>query len=192
VCAQGARFSGERGGEAVAVILALDPGKATGAVWYETDTAKVLHAVGSMDADAAVRCWTNAGPTPAASHLVMERIEPYVSRTRTGAPYVKQDVCEAELIAGRILQAWIDDQCLPTVSESVTYVKRAAVKQHLLGSVAGTDAQVRRMLLARHGFPATAKRSELGHLKAVTSHAWAALGCAVLYADQNNGRARYA
>ena len=69
---------------------------------------------------------------------------------------------------------------------SLLPISRREVKQHVLGRVTGTDADVRAALIARFGPPGT--KSAPGTLHGITGHMMAAFAVAVTAYDQAVGR----
>jgi hypothetical protein len=168
------------------LILALDPGTTqTGWVFYESGrvvasgvslNAEMLRVVASHK-DAYDAGCSRQGPE--ADTLAIEMIASY------GMP-VGREVFETVVWIGRFQQAWHDP-------EAVRLVYRRDVKLHLCGTTKAKDPNVRQAILdlfPRTGGGATPQvgtKGQPGPLYGVSSHAWPALGVALLVRHQLSG-----
>jgi len=142
---------------AITTVLAIDPGT-TQSGWVLLKNRYVL---GSG-------VWANSDllqliqQSPADS-LAVERFE------ARGMPIGDESV-ETMLWTGRFIQAWRQP-------DSVTLVKRSAVKIHLCGTARAKDQNIRQAVIDMLGPPGTKRAPGATH--GVTSHAWSALAVAV-------------
>jgi len=81
---------------------------------------------------------------------------------------IGEDSIETILFTGRVMQVWTGE---------LRRVRRSKIKLHLCGTSRAKDPNVRRVLIDKIGVPGTRKNP--GPTFGVTSHAWAALACAV-------------
>ena len=82
---------------------------------------------------------------------------------------------------GRLVQAWAD------AGGKWHQIGRPAIKGHLLHIGSGTDADVRRALIAKFEPDLPPRKKPRGKLKGITSHMWAALAVAVVCAEKHLG-----
>jgi hypothetical protein len=151
------------------MILAIDPGtEISGVVGYDAGRVEFAEVVANDDllhrcrsARAAFEAMRGPGL------LAIEMVASY------GMP-VGREVFETVLWAGRLIEAW---------GGPFRLVYRREVKLHLCGDSRAKDANIRQALIDRYG---KSKREAIGLKKApgplygVKSHAWAALGVAVV------------
>lgn len=155
-------------------ILALDPGThKTG--WVEFRDGRV-HDSGVDDNAAVLMVLENY---PEGHTLAIEMVASY------GMP-VGREVFETVVWIGRFQQAWHDP-------EAVRLVYRKDVKLHLCGTSKAKDPNVRQAILdlfPRTGGGATPQigtKGQPGPLYGVSTHAWPALGVALLVRHQLQG-----
>lgn len=156
------------------MILAIDPGPARcGVVLYDPGERRVELAHGAMDVEevlAGLNVWRLAG------HGMVLAIERVQSQGQSGA-----DLLETAVVVGRLYQRALDAWW-----RDVRLVPRRVVCRHLDVSGGSKDAQVRQRLIEMHGGTTAAavgtKRAP-GPLYGVSSHAWQALGLAVVVAE---------
>lgn len=152
-------------------IYALDPGtEQTGWVLFDGTTVQDSGVHPNHD----VLRWVQAGQ--GADTLAIEMVASY-------GLAVGREVFETVRWIGRFQQAWADP-------EAVRLVYRKDVKLHLCGKSTAKDPNVRQALLdlfPRTGGGATPQigtKSKPGPLYGVSTHAWAALGVAVVALHQ--------
>lgn len=164
------------------MILAIDPGpRVCGVVLYDPGERHVLLAHGAADVEeviAGLDAW-RYGPVLAdgtAAEVATLAIERVQSQGQSGA-----DLLLTAEVVGRLYQRALDAGW-----RDVRLVPRRVVTRHLDVSGGGKDAQVRQRLIEMHGGSTAAaigtKRAP-GPLYGVTSHAWQALGLAVVVAE---------
>lgn len=155
----------------MSTILAIDPGT-TQSGWVLYDGERV-HSSGVEGNDAMlqrVQHWQSEVT------LAIEMVASY------GMP-VGREVFETVVWIGRFQQAWHDP-------EAVQMVYRRDVKLHLCGTSKAKDPNVRQAILdlfARTGGGATPQigtKAQPGPLYGVSTHAWPALGVALLVHHQ--------
>lgn len=140
-------------------ILALDPGTTeTGYCLF--DGNRVLEA--GVEDNKAMLSKVYAGK---ADLLAVEMIASY-------GMAVGREVFETCVWIGRYLQAW---------GEPHRLIYRRDVKSHLCGSMKAKDTNIKQALIDKLGPVGTKKNP--GPLYGVKSHAWAALGVAVVAAE---------
>lgn len=156
-------------------ILAVDPGP-TQSGFVRFNGERVLESGVKPNAEVLLMI-TNASGLPSWPDVVAcEWISSY------GMP-VGREVFETALWTGRFLQAWREP-------EAVRLVYRKDVKLHLCGSSRAKDPNVRQAILdlfPRTGGGATPQvgtKHAPGPLYGVSTHAWPALGVAILVAHQ--------
>lgn len=152
-------------------ILAIDPGT-TQSGWAVLEGAHVVESGTSPNEHVLERIRVTGGYVQAGlvqpMTLAIERFE------ARGMPIGDESV-QTLIWTGRFLQAWHKP-------EAVRLVKRSAVKLHLCGTARAKDPNVRQALIDQLGPPGTKKAP--GNTYGVSSHAWAALGVAVVASAQ--------
>ena len=145
-------------------VLAIDPGTEHSAwVVLDDDGLPIEHArMANVDLLGLLR---RGWPGDA---VVIERLEGY------GMAYVKDETWETAFWAGRFMEA---ASPLP-----VHWLKRTAVKLHLLGNRRGKDSDVLAALVERFGPKGT--RAAPGPLYGVAGDIWAAVAVGVTWLDQ--------
>lgn len=157
-------------------ILACDPGN---------DKSAFL--VFDMELMRPIRWWLEPNSqcrdrivrVPTHNHcLSIEYTPPYVMTTKSGRPFVGNQVVMTAIEIGRFIQCWDGDHEL---------VSRLNVKRHMLGRTNGNDAMVRQSILERYGGTRRAAvgiKKEPGPLYGVKSDVWAALAVAITVAEE--------
>jgi len=140
------------------IILGIDPGT-TQSGWAYYDGTVIDSGV--CDNDVLLETL----PMMDADILALEVFE------ARGMP-IGQDSIETILFTGRLMQAW---------PHEYQRVKRSQVKLHLCGTNRAKDTNIRQALIDKLGPRGTKK--EPGGTYGVSSHAWAALACAVTAAE---------
>lgn len=149
-------------------ILAIDPGPDQSG-WCHYG-AGIVMASGVVPNEQLI-AWMQAGKFPDAS-LAIEMIASY-------GMAVGREVFETCVWVGRFKQAWRDPA-------AVRLVYRREVKLHLCGTTKAKDSNVRQALLDRYprtgggATPQIGTKGSPGPLYGVSSHAWPALGVAVV------------
>lgn len=149
-------------------ILAIDPGP-TQSGWCHYGSGIVM--ASGVDKNEQLIAWMQAGKFPDAS-LAIEMIASY-------GMAVGREVFETCVWVGRFQQAWRNP-------EAVRLVYRREVKLHLCGTTKAKDTNVRQALLDRYprtgggATPQIGTKGQPGPLYGVSSHAWPALGVAVV------------
>lgn len=156
-------------------ILAIDPGTLQSG-WVVMDGRRVIESGTSLNDHVLERIRIVGGYARAGlvqpHRLAVERFE------ARGMP-IGDDSIETLLWTGRFIQAWHSPA-------EVLRVRRSTVKRELCGSNKAKDANVRQALIDLLGPQGTKKAP--GPTYGVSSHAWAALGVAVV-ATQAEGAA---
>lgn len=161
------------------IVLGIDPGT-TESGWVLFDSDRRLHDSGVMkNADMLEAVSSGVGLTAMPDRAAIEMIASY------GMP-VGREVFETCVWIGRFQQAWSEP-------EEVLLVYRRDVKLHLCGTSKAKDPNVRQALLdlfPRTGGGATPQigtRAQPGPLYGVSTHAWPALGVAVVAQHRISG-----
>lgn len=153
----------------MSMILAIDPGTLQSG-WVQFAGCRVVSSGVSPNAHVLERIRVLGGYVSAGLHepvtLAIERFE------ARGMPIGDESI-ETLLWTGRMIQAWHDP-------ERVRRVKRSEVKLRLCGTTRAKDPNVRQALIDLLGAPGVKARP--GPTYGVSSHAWAALGVAVVAA----------
>jgi hypothetical protein len=148
-------------------ILAIDPGT-TQSGWAVLEGAYVHESGVSPNEHIIERIRTTGGYVAAGllqpMTLAVERFE------ARGMP-IGDDSVQTILWTGRFVQAWHKP-------DEVRMVKRSEVKLRLCGTTRAKDPNVRQALIDQLGPPGTKKAP--GGTYGVASHAWAALGVALV------------
>ena len=152
-------------------ILAVDPGtKESG--WAVLEGQRVHESGVAPNANLLERIRITGGYVGAGiAEPMLLAVERFEAR---GMPIGDESV-ETLLWTGRFIQAWHKP-------DEVRLVKRTAVKLHLCGTNRAKDANVRQALIDALGAPGTKKAP--GNTYGVASHAWAALGVALVASAQ--------
>lgn len=140
------------------MILSIDPGP-TQSGWVMYEAGRVIDA-GVDDNELLLKMVQDAEH----GRLAIEMIASY-------GMAVGREVFETCVWVGRFMQAWRDPK-------AVRLVYRQQVKLHLCNSPRAKDANVRQALIDKLGPQGTKKAP--GPTYGVSSHAWAALGVAVV------------
>jgi hypothetical protein len=148
-------------------IIAIDPGTHESG-WCVLDGSRVAESGVSPNAHVLERIRILGGCIAASLHepmlLAVERFE------ARGMPIGDESI-ETVLWTGRFIQAWMKP-------DEVLRIKRSQVKLQLCHSSRAKDPNVRQALIDLLGAPGTKKAP--GPTHGVASHAWAALGVAVV------------
>ncbi len=143
------------------MILGIDPGQHQSG-WCELDRVKGKYVVLGSGVIANSELLYNLALRDARSCTLA--LEVFEAR---GMP-IGEDSIETILFTGRVMQVWTGE---------LRRVRRSKIKLHLCGTSRAKDPNVRRVLIDKIGVPGTRKNP--GPTFGVTSHAWAALACAV-------------
>lgn len=154
-------------------LLALDPGdKKTGFVVYGTKTKKVI-AKGVISNEDLIALIEQRDPLICAERMAIEIIISYGQR-------IGMSTINTAKWVGRFIQAW------KTAFGTKCYeVRRPDVKTHVCYSASASDAGLREAICDRYGGEeiALGDKKTPGPLAGVYTHAWAALGVAILAAE---------
>lgn len=162
-------------------VLAIDPGtRESGVVLFDPQAQRVERAYKAMtNPEVITYIEQNVIHNPHPVAIVCEWVEHYGKNIHAG-----KDVFETCRWIGRFEQ-----QATSLSDEPFHTLTRREVKLHLCGTMRAKDPNVRMAIVDRFGGKAEAigKKANRGPLYGVTSHAWAALGVALTYADQSLG-----
>jgi hypothetical protein len=153
------------------MILAIDPGPTQSAlIGYDPALRRIdIKAISTND---EVITWITNDARLKNKRCAIEMVACY------GMP-VGAEVFQTCLWIGRFSQAWITSHA----GSAPALIYRKDIKMHFCQSMKAKDSNIRQALIDRFGDPGT--KQQPGRLYGIKKDIWAALACAVYYADHS-------